>query len=105
MGVDDTLGTFAISMLRESTRTRLILWTGSGSHNAILDVGAGEALAVSDAVKRVGWNVRTKKLKEMKRGDLVSVSSDTSPLSQSKGALNGVGGIVVNSLVGGTSHF
>lgn len=97
-----------MSMLREATKTRLILWTGSGSQNAILDVGNSEALAIGDAVKRVGWTVKTKRLKEMKRNELQTSNDGSSQLSASTstvsngglGSGHGNGSAVLGSALG-----
>lgn len=62
-------------MLREEERTRLILWMSSGATNVELKVPITESLSASDALKRAGWALSRRKLREMKKGDLVSISS------------------------------
>lgn len=69
IGIDENAGHFAVSMLREDTRVRLILWLPSGVQVAVLDVPLGETIQVTDAMKRLGWNYSKKKLKEMKKGE------------------------------------
>lgn len=65
------MGNYAISILREETKTRVILWTAGGVQTALMDVPQSETMQVTDVMKRLGWNMSKKKLKEMKKGESI----------------------------------
>lgn len=69
IGIDENTGYFVVSMLREDTKVRMILWLPSGVQVAVVDVPLGETVQVTDMMKRLGWNYSKKKLKEMKKGE------------------------------------